>query len=619
MNSHQVSAAGRGPFIVCRITAAVFVTALAGWLCTAAANPPGEPISANGPPADTILRNAHIYTQNEKQPEADVLALRGQHIIHVGTDDDMTWRQYAGPQTRVIDLQKRTVIPGIIDSHTHPGAVALTAWRLAIPMSHDLDAILAQVKAYAEAHPPSEVPFIHAEYYPSDLDWGPEGPTAAAIDAYVSDRPVVLEDISGHASTVNTRMLELMGVDANTPLQIDPDDPAPQFVRGNDGVTPTGWVYEKAWVHFEEKVWRAIGWSPPNELTPELLHTFMSFLSSKGVTALFDAASSEPNLAAAAALDAQGKLNLFYDASLVFGTVDELPKTIATIRDLQERYGGEHVRINAVKLFLDGTNEYMTSAVLEPFIIGKENFGQLRMSEDDLVVSMLRLNEENIDLHIHVGGDRAFQTILNAVERAYAQVGADWRIRVTAAHSELVDPPDMSRAANLGVLINWTPHWTGGQFGDAVAKTLGFDRFNRMWQFNPFINAGGTITFSSDVVSAYEMNRADPFLGMQVAHTRTDAVYPMPPGPGTVPGTTIRKPLDARLSLADLLKGYTINGAKQLRLSNTGSIKAGNLANLSILNADLFKVPNERIQDVEPVTVLFEGKVVSGAIPGLQQ
>jgi predicted amidohydrolase YtcJ len=595
----------------------MLVAAVIVWPVTATAGRSAGSSSENAATyADMILNNAHIYTKNVIQPEADVVAILGRNIVYVGADDAADWRQYVGPETKVINVQGRTVIPGIIDGHTHPGAVALTAWRLALPITHDLDAILTHVKEYAQAHPPSEVPFIHAEYYPSDLDWGPDGPTAAAIDAYVSDRPVVLEDISGHASTVNTKMLELMGVDANTPLQIDPDDPAPQFVRGDDGVTPTGWVYEKAWSYFDEKVWKAIGWNPPSTLTPELLYTFTSFLTSMGVTALFDAASSEQNLAAAAALDEQGKLNLFYEASLVFGTVDELPQRIATLRDLQKSYGGEHVRINAMKLFLDGTNEYMTSAVLEPFIIGEDNYGALRMSEDDLVASMLKLNAENVDLHIHVGGDRAFHTILNAVERAYAQLGSDWRIQVTVAHSELIDPPDMSRAANLGVIINWTPHWTGGEFGDAAADTLGFDRFNRMWQFNPFIDAGGTITFSSDVVSTFEMDRANPFLGMQVAHTRTDSVYPMPPGPGTVPGTTIRRPLDARLSLTDLLEGYTINGAKQLRLPNTGSIKVGNLANMSVLNADFFKVPNDGIHDVEPVAVLFEGKVVSGAIPG---
>jgi predicted amidohydrolase YtcJ len=598
----------------------VLAAAVVGSLATAMTSTSGGSSSQNAPiHADTILKNAHIRTADEKQPEADVVAIRSEQIIYVGTGDDSIWRQHVGPATKVIDVEGRTVIPGIIDSHTHPGSVALSSWRLALPITHDLEAILKYAQEYAEAHPPSEVPFIHAEYYPSDLDWGPEGPTAAVIDAYVSDRPVVLEDISGHASIVNTKMLELMGVDANTPLQIDPDDPAPRFVRGADGVTPTGWVHEKAWGHFDEKVWKAIGWSPPSQMTPDLLYTFTRFLTSMGITALFDAASGEQNLAAASALDEQGKLNLFYHAALVFVTVDELPKTIATIRDLQDRYGGKHLRINAVKLFLDGTNEHMTSAVLEPFLVGKNDHGSLRMSEDDLVTSMLRLNAENIDLHIHVGGDRAFHTILNAVERAYAKLRSDWRIQVTAAHSELIDPPDMSRAANLGIIVNWTPHWTGGEFGDAAAKTLGFDRFNRMWQFNPFIDAGGIITFSSDVVSAFELNRADPFLGMQVAHTRTDPVYPMPPGPGTVPGTTIRKPLDARLSLANLLEGYTVNGAKQLRLPNQGSIKPGNLANMSILNANFFNVPNDEVQDVQPVAVLFEGEVVSGAIPGRLQ
>src|SRR3954463_7917515 len=157
----------------------------------------------------------------------------------------------------------------------------------------------------------------HAEYYPSDMDWGRDGPTAGAIDAAVSDRPGLMQDFSDHASTVNSRMLGLMGVDRETPVQIDPNDPAPQFVRGADGVSPTGNVRERAWAYFADTLYDAIGWRPPEEVTPGSLEGFTSFLSSKGVVALLDAKTSRSALASAAALDAEGKLNLHYQGARV--------------------------------------------------------------------------------------------------------------------------------------------------------------------------------------------------------------------------------------------------------------------------------------------------------------
>jgi predicted amidohydrolase YtcJ len=116
-------------------------------------------------------------------------------------------------------------------------------------------------------------------------------------------------------------------------------------------------------------------------------------------------------------------------------------------------------------------------------------------------------------------------------------------------------------------------------------------------------------------VTQYEANRADPFFGMQVGHTRVDPQYPMQPGPGTVEGTQIREPMSARLSLEDLLHGYTLNGAIQLRLADRiGSIEVGKSADLVVLHDDLFELPADKIQNVEPVAVLFEGRIVHGTL-----
>jgi predicted amidohydrolase YtcJ len=137
-----------------------------------------------------------------------------------------------------------------------------------------------------------------------------------------------------------------------------------------------------------------------------------------------------------------------------------------------------------------------------------------------------------------------------------------------------------------------------------------------MYQFNPVIESGGIVSYGSDVVTQYEANRADPFFGMQAGHTRIDPEYPMEPGPGTVEGTSIRQPGSARLSLDTLLQGYTANGAIQLRLADQmGSIEVGKMANLVVLDADLFEVPDDAIRNVQPSAILFEGRLVHGSLP----
>ena len=228
----------------------------------------------------------------------------------------------------------------------------------------------------------ADAPFIYAEYYPSDMDWGPEGPTAAAIDTAVSDRPVLLQDFSDHASTVNSKMLELMGVDAHTPMQVDPEDPAPRFVRGADGVSPTGLVREDAWSRFADTMYDAIAWRPPEEVTPASLEGYTSFLSSRGVVALLDAMTSRSTLSSAATLDAQGKLNLHFHGARVFSSLANLEASIADVRDWQAEFGGPHVKVDTLKLFLDGTNEFGTGAVLDPLITSEGDHGLLRMSEE---------------------------------------------------------------------------------------------------------------------------------------------------------------------------------------------------------------------------------------------
>jgi predicted amidohydrolase YtcJ len=561
--------------------------------------------------AHIVLTNARVHTVNDAQPWADAVAIRGEEIVYVGAAGDQALEALVGPATEAHDLGGRVVIPGMVDSHAHPDWVALSAWHVTLPWTDDLDEILAFVGEYAATHPREDVPFLYAEYYPSTL-FDTEGPKKGLIDAVVSDRPVLLQDHSDHCSWVNSKMLELLGIDKDTPVQIVPDDPAPQFVRDAAG-EPTGWVKEMAWLYRADAMYEAIGWRPPEEVTPEMLHDVTDFLSGRGVVALWDAIGSEATFAAAVALDEQEMLDLYYHGSRRFYSLADLPENIAVLRKWEAKYGGKHVHLDAMKLFLDGTNEIGTSAVLEPFLTGGEDYGELRMSEDDLTACLLLLNAEGLDLHVHLVGDRAFRTACNAVERARSQLGDAWCIQVTLAHCELIDPADMPRVAELGIIVNWSTHWSGGYFSAQSLEWLGSERFDRMYQFNPIIESGAVVAYSSDVITKYEAHRGDPFFGMQVAHTRVDPEFPI------YADRPVREPASAKLGLTDLVKGYTLGGAIQLRLSDRmGSIEVGKLANLVVLDKDLFGVPGDEIRTVGPEAVLFEGRLVHGSLESPQ-
>ncbi|CCQ17524.1 putative uncharacterized protein [Rhodococcus sp. AW25M09] len=336
-----------------------------------------------------------------------------------------------------------------------------------------------------------------------------------------------------------------------------------------------------------------------------------------GVTAIFEAViAHESTVQAVAALDTAGELHCHYEGAVRFRTAEDLPDAIETVQRYQNRYGSDRVRIRTLKLFLDGTNEVGNSALLAPQ--GRacsHGDGGMQMSTDELTQCLLTSNRADVDVHIHMVGDRAFRAGCDAVQAAKELTVAEsdtWRIQVTFAHCELVDPADMHRPAELGVLINWTTHWSGGYFGEEAKEHLGEECWNRMYAFNEMIDSGATVAYSSDVVTDYELNRANPFFGIQVAHTRVDPEYPL--DADRFPGS-VRPAAESVLSLEQLIEGYTTGAAKQLRIDDrAGSIEVGKAANLVVLDTDLFTAPPSTISDILPEAVLFDGSVVFGAL-----
>jgi len=556
-----------------------------------------------------VLANAKVYTCDEDVTSANAVVIEDGAITFVG--DMQSWDNAA--ELPVYDLGGRTVIPGLIDSHTHPSMVTQSFWHVRLPWTTDVDEILHFIRDYAAAHPPDEVPFLYFEYYPS-ATFADNPPTKELLDTAVSDRPCLCQDFSEHEHWVNSKMLELMEITRDTP---DPVPGLEMFVRDETGA-PTGLLREMVHLHFMDKLYEKIGWTPPQELTPERVGRFFRFMTEHGVTALFEALVEDDEiLQAIAELDRRGALNMYYEGALRFRNSEDLPAVIEVLERYRTAYASKHVNVNTLKLFLDGTNEVGNSAVLAPMCnhASADHHGDIGMATDELTRCFLMCNAAGVDVHIHVVGDRGFRVACDAVEAArndLAARGGDWTIQVTLAHCELIDPADMHRPAELGIIVNWTTHWSGGYFGEAAKKHLGDDRWDRMYRFNEIARSGALLTFSSDVVTSYELHRSNPLFGMQVAATRVDPEYPLPSG--EYPGS-VRPQADAKLSCEMLLAGYTINGAKQMRLADQiGSLEVGKVANLCVLSADLFEVAPSTLSEIKFDAVVFEGRVVAGSL-----
>ncbi|MHB1876578.1 MAG: amidohydrolase [Streptosporangiaceae bacterium] len=557
------------------------------------------------------LTNARVYTSDQKRPWADTVAFDDGVITYVG--DRESW---PNPDNLPMhDVGGRVVVPGLIDAHTHPGMVSQSLWHVRLPWTTDVGEILRFIRDYARAHPPAEVPFLYFEYYPTEIFAG-HPPTRELLDSAISDRPCLVQNFSEHEHWVNSRMLELMEVTRETP---DPVPGLEMFVRDEDG-EPTGLLREMVHRHFLATLYRNIDWEPPEDPTPERIAAFFRFMTEHGVTALLDAlVEDERFLASCAELDRAGQLNIRYEGALRFRGIADLPAVIATLRRYQAKYSGRHINVNTVKLFLDGTNESGNSAVLAPMSDHPERgyLGEIGLETAELAECLLLCDAEAVDVHIHLVGDRAFRVACDAAEsarRQAADAGRAWRSQITFAHCELIDPADMSRPAALGIVVNWTAHWSGAYFGEGARKYLGAERWNRMYRFNEVAQSGALVTFSSDVVTAYELHRANPLFGMQVAHLRVDPEYPL--DPARYPGS-VRPEESARLSRELLLAGYTINAARQLRLDKwMGSLEVGKAANLSVLSDDPLTIPADRLAGVTFDAVIFEGTVVAGSLPG---
>jgi predicted amidohydrolase YtcJ len=535
--------------------------------------------------ADLVLTGGHVHTVDPAQPRAEAVAVAGGRIVAVGSAADV--RARIGPRTRVIDLAGRLLLPGFQDAHVHPvsGGMELRECDL---REHDTkERTLAAIRAYADAHPELEW-VVGGGWYMGDFPHGT--PRREDLDAIVPDRPAYFPNRDGHSAWVNSRALEIAGIDASTP---DPSDG--RIERDPDG-TPTGTLHEGA----AEIVERLLPAHTPEEWDDALL-IGQAYLHRLGITAWQDAIVTPDDLAVYRRATEGGRLTARVEAALWWERsqggeqVDEFAEVARSI-------GPGRLRANSVKLMLDGVAETFTASMIEPFLdeagAPTTNRGIDFIDPDELREHVTRLDAAGLQPHFHALGDRAVRNALDAVEAARLANGPS-DTRPHLAHIQVINPDDIPRFARLGAIANAQPLWAchDPQMDVLTEPFLGPDRAAQQYPFASLLRAGARLAMGSD----WGVSTPNPLIEIEVAVNRVIR-HPrlQPPPPPFIP--------TERISLEAAIHGFTMGSAYVNHLDDTtGSITVGKLADLAVIDRDLF------FPDVGPIG---DGRVLATFVGG---
>ena len=547
------------------------------------------------PMADWVLTNGQIYTVDENQPWAEAAVIRDGDFVYVGSNAGAA--AYAAENAT--DLGGRMVIPGIVDGHTHPGLYGIEQYNAGF-VETDREAFLEELRIWAEDNPGED--WVRGCCWPviTYVD-GPVGPDRRELDEIFPDRPVWLTSSSWHSYWLNSRALEALGVDEDSE---DPRFPIAIYKRDDDGRL-TGWLKEGAGWQFFGQVFEI-----NEDIHNASVREFLQYLSMRGVTTLYDGGNLDYSDAVYQLLydlEEAGELPIRYEGTYMVSVPARRAHAVAEMRRFREAYGGERLQFNTIKLFMDGIHENRSSAMFEPFTDDLDYESNTTLTPEELHDWLIELHEAQFDLHIHAIGDFAVNVVLEGVEMARATVGDDFYPRVTMAHLQNIHPGDRERFAELGVSANFTAWWHGIDSPDPALAGLGPERSHQSYPVRPLYDSGANVTFSSD---DWRLDVLSPFLGIQVGHTRQ---YPDIMLSGDQDPEAFKGPASEKLPLEYMIRGFTINGAYQLRMEDRiGSIESGKSADFVVLPENLFEVNPKTIYTLMPDAVIMEGELIQG-------
>lgn len=531
-------------------------------------------------PADLVIRGAAIYTMSPAKPWAEAIAVREGRIMFVGDDSGAT--RLIGSQTVVHDLGGRMILPGFNDSHSHPLSAGLELGECNLYDAQTAIEIEGLIRACASA--PAKGPWIRGNGWQLPV-FAHANPSKQLLDRLVPDRPAFFYAADGHSAWVNSKALELAGVTRDT------KDPADGRIERDAKGEPSGTLREGA-------VGLVAKHLPP--YTPEArigaARRGLSEANKFGITSITDADADASYLDAYMALEGRGELSARVNATLHSTDTTAAEETARLVAE-RKKYNGGRLSVGAVKFYADGVIEAGTAALLQPYVSRNGSAGELNYAPADFAERITALDREGFQIHIHAIGDRAIRVSLDALAQARRSNGPR-DARPILAHIELIDPADIPRFRSEGVIASFQPFWSQADpyITELTEPQLGPARSRWLYPMASVMNSGAIVVGGSD----WSVSSLNPLDAIQVAITRHGLETT---GPPWIPQEAV--------DLPRMLALYTINAAYASRTEReVGSLETGKLADMIVLEKNLFTIPASELHTVKVLLTLVEGKVV---------
>ena len=531
--------------------------------------------------------NGSIHTFDENLTIADSILVKDGIIQLVGSQADVI--KNADESIEIVDLQGRMMMPSFHDAHAHPIWNGMDFLQCSVFDLLTINEIQERIRACLEEDHVKISGWVvgaglNAGLFPA------ANPNKSLFDEVSKDIPIYIEMSDGHNALVNSKALELAGINRDT------KDPFKGIIE-RDPVTgePSGTLREPSAMNLVADVL-------PTETAELRLNGLLyaqNLASSFGITSMIDAAVNEPYLISFKDLAQKGELNLRMTACIEYGR-QHYVQEFSGFEDVYKRRSEfEHPRINTncVKIFIDGVLEGQTGAILEPYL-DSGSYGQLYFSQDELNNAIARFDANGTQVMTHAIGDRAVRSVLDAYQHAIETNGLK-NNKHHISHLQLIHEEDIPRFSELKISANFQAAWAlpDEWITEINIPELGVERVNRMYPIRSIHDAGGTIVGGSD----WAVTTMNPLIAIETAVTRQDPS-------DRVKGTLNEK---ERMDLTEMLKAYTINAAEVMRQGHlTGSIEVGKFADLIVLEKNLYKIPLKEIGEVRVIETVLEGNTV---------
>ncbi len=529
--------------------------------------------------ADIILKNGYVWTVDPLLPKAEAVAIQGNRILAAGTDDEI--EAFVGPDSKVINLNGRLVLPGFNDSHTH-----FVMGSLEFEGAFDLNGVTAledvqqKLRDFSQRHPDNE--WIYGvRWLPSRIGDG-SWPSKADLDKIVSDRPVAIGEVDHHSFWVNSAGLKALNYDASTP------DPVGGKILRDEAGEPTGILLETAFPIIGQHH------QVSSQDFERIIARDIARFHQIGLTSMTNNITEKQHMdmLLGMAQNRSLKMRVNYWPWLLDG-MDRVLEERQTyqVQDLLQVVG--------VKSILDGVLSSYTGWMLEEYSDAPGEFGFPVVPPEELAEVALKADEAGFQVVIHAIGDRAVHETLNIYEKCAAKNPPRER-RHRVEHVEVAQPGDQKRFAELGVIPCMTPvHCTKDLKGYVISR-LGEPRGANGYAWRNFLDLGVPVAFGTDW-PATDLPQPAPLDMIFAAVTRTTAENI---------DDEIWHP-EQRITPAEAIRCYTLNSAyAEFTENSKGSITPGKLADLIVLSRNILEAEPIEILDTSVDMTIFDGEVV---------